>query len=142
MFPDGVRIEQGSGGLDRLVIEAPEGIAHVYLHGGHVTHFQPRGAQPVLFLSKQSQFAGGAPGKAIRGGVPVCFPWFGSKVGDPTAPSHGFARVLPWELGTAIRGPRGRVRASLHLAANASPRRFFPHAFVATLTVTVDVQLE
>jgi glucose-6-phosphate 1-epimerase len=138
MLPDGVRIEQGSGGLERLVLEASGGLAHVYLHGAHVTHFQPKGARPVLFLSRESRFE---PGKAIRGGIPVCFPWFGPKAGDAEAPMHGFARLLGWELGDVVRDPRGALRASLHLAGNEYTRRFFPHDFAATLAVTVDARL-
>jgi glucose-6-phosphate 1-epimerase len=140
-MPADGRIERGLGGLDRLVLEAAEGIAHVYLHGAHVTHFQPRGARPVLFLSRQSQFSGGMPGRAIRGGVPLCFPWFGSKSGDPAAPSHGFARLLAWDVAEVTRDDRGRARASLRLTANDYTRRFFPHDFTATYTVTVDARL-
>jgi D-hexose-6-phosphate mutarotase len=141
VLPDGVRIERGSGGLDRLVIEAAEAIAHVYLHGAHVTHFQPRGTPPVLFLSCESRFDGGMPGKAIRGGVPLCFPWFGPKLGDAAAPAHGFARLLAWEVDDVTRDDAGRVRARLHLSANDYTRRFFPHDFAASLWVTVDARL-
>lgn len=141
MLPEGVRIEPGSGGLDRLVIEAAQATAHVYLHGGHVTHFQPRGGRPVLFLSRESRFEGGLPGKAIRGGVPLCFPWFGPKLGDPSAPAHGFARLLAWEVDDVTRDDRGRVRASLRFGASDYTRRFFPHDFAAVLTVTVDAHL-
>jgi glucose-6-phosphate 1-epimerase len=135
------RIERGAGGLDRLVIEAADGTAHLYLHGAHVTHFQPRGARPVLFLSRESQFTGGMPGKAIRGGVPLCFPWFGPKTGDAAAPAHGFARLLAWDVDEVARDDRGRVRASLRLSANDYTRRFFPNDFAATLAVTVDARL-
>jgi D-hexose-6-phosphate mutarotase len=140
MLPYG-RVEPGSGGLDRLVIEAAEGTAHVYLHGAHVTHFQPRGQRPVLFLSRESLFSGGMPGKAIRGGVPLCFPWFGAKAGDAAAPAHGFARLLAWEVDDVTRDDRGRVRASLRLGANEYTRRLFPHDFTAILAVTVGVSL-
>jgi D-hexose-6-phosphate mutarotase len=141
MLPDGVRIEQGSGGLERLVLDASEGTAHVYVHGAHVTHFQPKGARPVLFLSRESRFEDGVPGKAIRGGIPVCFPWFGPKAGDPGAPPHGFARLLAWEVGDVARDPRGALHATLHLTGNDFTRRFFPHDFAAVLAVTVDARL-
>lgn len=140
MLLDG-HVEPGSGGLDRLVIEAAEGTAHVYLHGAHVTRFQPRGQRPVLFLSRESQFSGGVPGKAIRGGVPICFPWFGAKAGDAAAPAHGFARLLAWEVENVARDDEGRVRASLRLGANDYTRRFFPHDFIAILAVTVGASL-
>jgi glucose-6-phosphate 1-epimerase len=139
---DGVRSERGAGGLDRLVIDAAGGEAHVYLHGAHVTHFQPRGERPLLFLSKKSHFEGGVPGKAIRGGIPVCFPWFGAKADDASAPAHGFARQLPWQLDAADRNERGEVRVSLRLEPSEYTRRFFGHDFTATLAVTVGARLK
>ena len=66
--------DQGPGGLVRARVHTAAAEAEIYLHGAHVTGWTPRGQQPVLFLSKRSEFA---PDKAIRGGVPVIFPWFG-----------------------------------------------------------------
>jgi glucose-6-phosphate 1-epimerase len=85
-------------GLARAVVTAPQASAAIYLQGAHLTHWQPTGQQPVLFLSRKSDFA---PGKPIRGGVPIAFPWFAtdSKAdryqGKP-GPSHGFARIQEW----------------------------------------------
>lgn len=141
MLPDGARLEKGSGNLDRLAIETDEAEAHVYLHGAHVTHFKPRGARPVLFLSDRSFFEAGTPGKPIRGGVPLCFPWFGPKADDAAAPAHGFARTLTWRLGDVIRNARGSVQATLHLSSNDYTRRLYPHELTATFVVTVDARL-
>jgi D-hexose-6-phosphate mutarotase len=134
-------MEKGSGGLDRVVIEGADAEAHVYLHGAHVTHFQPRGARPVLFVSRKSHFEAGVPGKPIRGGVPVCFPWFGPKAGDAAAPMHGFARLLAWELDDAERDGQGRVRVSFRLGADDFTRKLFPRDFTAMFEVTVDARL-
>ena len=135
------RVEKGSGNLDCLVIAAAEGDAHVYLHGAHATHFQPRGARPVLFLSEKSQFVGGVPGKAIRGGVPICFPWFGANAALPSAPAHGFARLLAWRCGDIIDEPGGDVTAMLHLEPSAYTKALFAHDFEATLRVRVGAKL-
>ena len=78
-----------------IILQTPAAEAHIYTHGAHVTHFQPRGQKPVLFLSKQAWFEAG---KAIRGGVPICFPWFGPKEGNATAPAHGMARISEWKM--------------------------------------------
>src|SRR2546429_9180616 len=94
------RLEEVSGGLQKLVIDAPAAGAEIFLHGAHVVHFQPRGHKPVLFLSRTSFFR---PDKSIRGGVPICFPWFGPKADDPNAPMHGFARIAPWNLESVER---------------------------------------
>src|SRR5437868_6808879 len=82
--------EPGHGGLTRARINTPTAQGEVYLHGAHVTQFQPRGHQPVLFLSRKSFYQSDKP---IRGGVPICFPWFGPRAGDPSSPMHGFARL-------------------------------------------------
>ncbi|HWB50900.1 MAG TPA: D-hexose-6-phosphate mutarotase [Stellaceae bacterium] len=67
----------------------------LFLQGAQVTAWQPSGARPVIFTSPRAVFA---PGKAIRGGIPVIFPWFGAHPSDPQAPQHGLARTAPWRL--------------------------------------------
>ena len=99
-IPGVVKIEAGNGNLPRVVVTTKEASAHIYLHGGHVTHFQPAGKPPLLFVSKDSLYA---DGKAIRGGVPVIFPWFGANATNPKAPAHGFAHA-------AIRARAGDQR--------------------------------
>ena len=133
-LPDGVRIEKGPGGLDRLALPAADGEAVVYLQGAHVAHFQPSGERPVLWMSAASRFEAG---KAIRGGVPICFPWFGPKAGSPEAPLHGYARILPWTLGSVAREADGRLRAVLDLTAEAAARGGFPRELSLSLSVTV-----
>jgi glucose-6-phosphate 1-epimerase len=133
-FPAGVQLEPGPGGLERLRLEASEGEAHVFLHGGHVSHFQPKGQRPVLWLSRESHFERARP---IRGGVPVCFPWFGPKAGAPEAPMHGFARILPWALGEVTRDADGRLEAVLELTPEAAARGGFPLELGLTLTLSV-----
>src|SRR3954447_25415111 len=86
--PGVAQFAYGPGGLIRLEITTRFATAHIYLHGAHVTHFQPAGFSPVLFLSPASRFA---PDKAIRGGVPVIFPWFGPHPKESSLPMHGFA---------------------------------------------------
>ena len=87
-----VTFANGSGGLPKINITTSRSTAEIYLHGAHITGFQKGGEPPLLFLSRLSQFAAG---KAICGGVPVCFPWFGPREGDVT---HGFARITEWNL--------------------------------------------
>lgn len=120
------RFAAGRGGLTCLRLTPDAAEAEVYLHGGHVTHFQPRGAAPVLFLSAESRFG---PTAAIRGGIPVIFPWFGARADDPKAPAHGFARTAEWEV-ESIERAGGGVTAVLRLAADAATRATWPHRFV------------
>jgi glucose-6-phosphate 1-epimerase len=133
-YPDGARLEKGPGGLDRLALHAVEGEALVYLQGAHVAHFQPQGEKPVLWMSAESRFEAGKP---LRGGVPICFPWFGPKAGSPDAPLHGFARILPWTIGSIAREADGRLRAVLDLSAEAATRGGFPRELSLSLGVTV-----
>ena len=88
------------GGLIRARITTPACSGELYLQGAHVTGWQPAGDEPALFLSEKSAFA---PGNAIRGGIPIIFPWFGTRTATPESPrtdgpSHGFARIQPWRL--------------------------------------------
>src|ERR1700677_2893658 len=89
----------GKGNLPLLKISAPRSTAEIYLHGAHITHFQKNGEPPLLFLSPQSRFG---EGEAIRGGIPIILPWFGSREGEP---SHGLARTLTWEMAEFSGGP-------------------------------------
>ena len=125
-------IRAGRGGLTRAVVTTPAATAHVYLHGAHVTHFQPASSAPVLFISPRSAFAAG---RAIRGGVPVIFPWFGPHPDDPRAPDHGFARTAdgPWSPWRR----RGCGLAGLALEASDATRAAWPHAFRLRYRVTV-----
>lgn len=90
-----VRFEAGEGGLPLAVVETPDTAGGMYLHGGHVTRWRPAGHNEVLWLSDTAVYR---DGKAIRGGVPVCFPWFGPKQDDPNAPSHGLVRTAGWDV--------------------------------------------
>jgi len=137
-YPDGVRLEKGPGGLERLALPAAEGEALVYLQGAHVAHFQPKGEKPVLWMSAASRFEAG---KALRGGVPICFPWFGPKAGSPDAPLHGFARILPWAVASVAREADGNLRAVLELSAEAAARGGFPRELSLSLAVTVSRSL-
>ena len=102
-IPGRVRVAAGNGGLPKINITTKVSAAEIYLLGAHVTGFQKTGEPPLLFMSGKSWFA---PGKPIRGGVPVCFPWFGAREGDA---AHGFARSTDWELVKTAAAPDGSV---------------------------------
>ena len=114
-IPGQVAVVAGNGGLARVVVTTKSSTAEIYPHGAHITHFQKNGEPPLLFMSHKSWFA---PGKPIRGGIPICFPWFGNRDGEP---SHGFARVTEWQLIKSSAAPDGSVR--LHFALPQIPGR-------------------
>ncbi len=124
---DVVRFEDGPNGLARLRVTTPAAEAEVYLHGAHVTRYQPRGARPVLFVSARSRYDATS---AIRGGVPVIFPWFGPKADDPAAPMHGFARAAAWDVESVDRAAEDGVVVVLRLEASEATRAVWPHRFV------------
>jgi glucose-6-phosphate 1-epimerase len=134
-----LRFEDGPGGLVRALISTPQAEAEVYLQGAHVTRWTPRGQRPVLFVSPKSLFA---PGKAIRGGVPIIFPWFGARGDGKPGPAHGFARNSEWVIeGTKLRND-GRVEITLALAPNDASRGFGYSAFHLRFRVTIGSELE
>src|SRR5260370_8799488 len=120
-IPNALRLEDAPSGLVRAVISTPAAEADVYLQGAHVTHWVPRGQRPVLFVSPRSLFT---PGKAIRGGVPIIFPWFGARGDGRPGPAHGFARSMAWAIeGAKIRND-GKVEITLALTPNDATRGF------------------
>jgi len=82
----------GQGELPMLEVSTPWSTAEIYLHGAHVTRFRKKGEPPLLFMSQCSRFN---EGQAIRGGIPIIFPWFGVREG---LGQHGFARIKTWDL--------------------------------------------
>lgn len=138
-LPDSVRLEAGPGGLPVLRVTAAGGSATVHLHGAQVTDWHPTGHGPRLWLSSASRYTADA---AIRGGVPICFPWFGAHPTNPTAPAHGFARVTAWDLVSA-QDDGSEVTLVLRLTERSLPSlpMAWPHRFVATYTVAVGARL-
>lgn len=112
-IPGVLSFHQTPTGLAYASITTPQATATVYLQGAHLTAWQPTGEQPVLFLSRKSDFE---PGKPIRGGVPIAFPWFAGRHDGKTGPSHGFARIQDWTLAfAALAGD------DLHLTLTLGP---------------------
>jgi glucose-6-phosphate 1-epimerase len=134
-----LKFEAGSGGLIRAAIGGRAAEGHVYLHGAHVTHHRAAGERPLLFLSERSQFASG---KAIRGGVPVIFPWFGARAGHPEAPDHGFARTRDWAVESVEHANDGSVAVTLAFEDDDATRRTWPHAFRVRQRTVFGARLE
>jgi glucose-6-phosphate 1-epimerase len=124
-IPGAAQITVGNGGFLRVSINTPASTGEIYLHGAHLTSWRPAGAEEVIFLSQRSQFE---PGKAIRGGIPVCFPWFRNKVDDPKAPSHGFVRTKDWKLDEVEMRGDG-VMVSLSTSSDEGTKTWWPHDF-------------
>ncbi|MEY4425788.1 MAG: hypothetical protein RL535_86 [Pseudomonadota bacterium] len=95
-IPFKLRFVELGDGLISADITNPHATARICLQGGHVLSWQPTTTpEPVIWMSTDAQFAIGKP---IRGGIPVCWPWFGAHASDDTLPAHGFARTQPWQV--------------------------------------------
>lgn len=127
------------GELIAVRVTTPLANAAITLQGAHVTHWQPAGQQPVIWVSEQAKHA---PGKSIRGGVPVCWPWFGPHAEHAHFPAHGFARTLPWALRHTKALPDGRIRLEFELMQNDATRAQWPHSSIVRNTITVGEELE
>ncbi|MCY2951940.1 MAG: D-hexose-6-phosphate mutarotase [Planctomycetota bacterium] len=130
--------EEGPNGLLRAAIVTPHAEATVYLHGAHVTHYRPVGQKPLLFMSDKSHFDSAKP---MRGGIPICFPWFGPRAGDPSSAIHGFARVQPWTVESTAELPDKSVTITLRLDSTDATLRIWPFSFAARYRVTIGPSL-
>jgi glucose-6-phosphate 1-epimerase len=122
-------------GLPVIDIQTPLATARVALQGAQVLAWRPDGMPPVLWLSGAAVFE---PGKAVRGGIPVCWPWFGDREGRP---AHGFVRTRLWELRETGLDAQGQVHVRLGLQDNADTRAVWDHAFDLELQITVGTKL-
>ncbi|MDI6750875.1 MAG: D-hexose-6-phosphate mutarotase [Rhodocyclaceae bacterium] len=119
-------------------VTTPFSAARIALQGAHVMTWQPKGQKPVIWLSQAAKFA---PGKSIRGGVPICWPWFGPHATESGYPGHGFARTIPWLLLEAHRLPDRRVRLVFEPQLDETCRAQWPHASTVRFTVTLGQEL-
>jgi glucose-6-phosphate 1-epimerase len=138
-IPAGVQIVEGNGGLPMIQIQTAAATGEIYLHGAQVTSWKPTGAEEVLFVSKKSYWE---EGRAIRGGIPVCFPWFRAKADDPQAPAHGFVRTKEWHLASITEVAGGSVCVHLSTASDEGTRRWWPFDFRLEYRITVGERLK
>lgn len=136
-IPDTALIVEGNGGLPKIKITSSKAQGEIYLHGAHVTSWKPSGRQEVLFLSSQSRWE---DGRAIRGGVPICFPWFGAKADDPKAPMHGFARTKGWQLESIAQSESG-VTVGMFTESDDDTKRWWPAEFRLVYRATFHSEL-
>ncbi|HZV98581.1 MAG TPA: D-hexose-6-phosphate mutarotase [Methylophilaceae bacterium] len=135
-----LRFSEDANGLVTLEIENALATATLALQGGHLIHWQPRHAdQPVLWLSKRARFV---HGRSIRGGVPICWPWFGAHPSDDRLCPHGFARVMPWRLLESTVLENGATRLVLQITDTPVAHAQLPHPYELKLTVIVGETLQ
>ena len=136
-IPGALQLEYDDDGLTRVLIDTPQAEAEIFLHGAHITRWVPAGQRPVLFTSSRSLFA---PGKPIRGGVPLVFPWFGPRAGGLPGPMHGYARISEWTLHATRLSDDGAVHLVFTLPRVDAFRLAFRVSVGAKLEMELDVR--
>lgn len=119
-------------GLPLLVVETALCSAVISLQGAQLLEFKTTDGDALLWLSPNCDFT---PGAALRGGVPLCLPWFGVNQQDPGKPKHGFARNQFWELGETHLQNDGRIELAFLFQSDAN--NLFPYDFSAEVRITL-----
>ena len=127
-----------------IEINTPLCHAVIATQGAQLLEFTPKcegekSEAPWLWLSPKAVFS---EGKAIRGGIPICAPWFGVNPLDPLKPKHGFVRTQPWALINIIELKSGSVEFSFQFTSSKSDLPLYPHRFQLDLKITLSDQIK
>lgn len=125
-------------GLEYIEISNRSARAYLTLQGAHLFHYRQNNREPLLWLSKKSLFE---EGKAIRGGVPICWPWFGQHESNPALPQHGFARTWIWELLETEETGEDISRVTMRIKDSPATMALWPFRFELLFRVTVGSNL-
>ena len=130
--------KQFDNGFKYIEIENKQAEAKIALQGAHLFHYKVKDKPSLLWLSQVAYFE---EGKAIRGGIPVCFPWFGKNKDNPTLPQHGFARTQVWTIVLEEETDEGTTHIQLQLKPNAYTLTQWAYLFDVTLDITIGHEL-
>lgn len=126
-------VSEPEPGFPVITVATKMSKATIALQGAQVLTWIPDGHEPVLYVSPRAKYE---PGTAVRGGIPICWPWFGNHPDDDSKPQHGFARTTMWEL---IHAESGAATAHLtfKLPLNEETKKLFPHDAEVTAHMTI-----
>ena len=130
--------KQFDNGFKYIEIQNNQAEAKIALQGAHLFHYKVKDESSLLWLSKAAYFK---EGKAIRGGIPVCFPWFGPNRDNPDLPQHGFARTALWTVVLEEEIDEGTTHIQLQLKSNAHTLEQWAYLFDVTLDITIGHEL-
>ena len=137
-LPPGVALNPHATGGPALTLASSSGTAVIALHGATVVSFVPTHGRDLIWLSPKASSAGSKP---LRGGIPLCGPWFGPHASHPKGPTHGLMRQRPWDLLRVEALADGRLRAEFTLELPPEPTLGWVHTASATCTITVGTAL-
>ena len=113
-----IRLEHHANGITLVKVDNALATAIISLYGGQIIEWHPKAqAMPVLWFNPEAVFESGTP---IRAGVPICWPWFGPHATDPTANSHGYARLCQWTLTSVSTIDNGATELVLTMSDDTS----------------------
>lgn len=133
-----IEFKEDPSGLIVSEIENEGGEAEIYLHGAQLTSFKPLGHEEVIYLSPNSRFE---PGVAIRGGIPISWPWFADHPTDKSKPAHGFARTSLWHVRETNKLSDSETEIRLGLTNGNDTQQLFDHSFYLEVIFTIGTQL-
>lgn len=135
-----LKFTEDENGLQYIEIDNQFATAKIALQGAHLMHWQPKTEKhPVLWLSENARFV---KGRSIRGGIPICWPWFGAHPTDSSLCPHGFARVIPWQLIDADSTYSGATRLALQMIQTPEAERQLSYPYMLTMLITVGRRLK
>ena len=129
----------GNGGLPMINVSNDHADAVISVYAGQVLSFTPKGAADVLFVSDKAYYA---EGKAIKGGVPICWPWFGADPEGKGRPAHGFMRNRMWSEWETRDNADGSTTVILGVESSPETLAIWPHAFRLAMEITVGKTLQ
>lgn len=138
-IPGAVEFTADAYGLPTVEIKNALGSGSIALQGAQLLTYAPAGQASVVWLSPKAKFVAG---KSARGGVPVCWPWFGPHASEPTFPAHGYARTKPWEVTEVAALADGAHRLSFRLPRSEADARYWPHDTPLEIRYTLGAQVE
>ncbi len=132
---DQLTFVEGKGGLPMIEISNSLAKATISVYGGQILSFQPKGeAEDVLFLSPSAYYK---PGKAIKGGAPICWPWFGPDPEGKGRAAHGFARNRMWEVKSTESLGDGGTKVVLGFGDSDETRAIWDYGFELAIAITI-----
>ena len=130
----------GKGGLPCIQINNDKASALISVYAGQVLSFKPvNEAEDLMFISKNAYFQ---DGKAIKGGVPICWPWFGAapeieSKEQVKRPDHGFVRNSFWSVLSATVLENGDSKIVLEFEDSEKTREIWPYRFYLSLEIVI-----
>jgi glucose-6-phosphate 1-epimerase len=130
---------EGQAGIPLVEISNQYARAKISLQGAHLLSWIPKGEEDVIWLSKEASYA---EGKSIRGGVPICWPWFGQHASNADFPAHGFARTTYWRVSRTEALENGNTRIVFTTSPQHDTNKMWPSDTTVQFQLDIGQKLE